>query len=113
MINQNPMECRQSDEVNSQMMNCLSFQPARCTSEFVRKQLQNTIQGRQKPAGGKDLSHGNPGQKLINPSNLDSNQKGAYFRSQLSSSMMTNPSLQPNPLRTPTQHQTHQHHPHH
>lgn len=88
MINQNPMECRQSDEVNSQMMNCLrlknelislfssdltvnqvfflllnSFQPARCTSEFVRKQLQNTIQGRQKPAGGKDLSHGNPGQK--------------------------------------------------
>lgn len=32
-----------------------SYQPARCTSEFVRKQLQNTIHGRQKPAGGKDL----------------------------------------------------------
>ncbi len=33
-----------------------SFQPTRCTSEFVRKQLQNTIHGRQKPAGGKDMS---------------------------------------------------------
>lgn len=33
-----------------------SYQPARCTSEFVRKQLQNTIHGRQKPAGGKDMS---------------------------------------------------------
>ena len=33
-----------------------SYQPTRCTSEFVRKQLQNTIHGRQKPAGGKDLS---------------------------------------------------------
>ncbi len=32
-----------------------SYQPARCTSEFVRKQLQSTIQGRQKPAGGKDI----------------------------------------------------------
>jgi hypothetical protein len=51
-----PAECRQSEELNNQMMNCLSFQPARCTSEFVRKQLQNTIHGRQKPAGGKDMS---------------------------------------------------------
>jgi hypothetical protein len=33
-----------------------SFQPSRCTSEFVRKQLQNTIHGRQKPASGKDMS---------------------------------------------------------
>jgi hypothetical protein len=33
-----------------------SFQQSRCTSEFVRKQLQNTIHGRQKPAGEKDMS---------------------------------------------------------
>ncbi len=33
-----------------------SFQPDRCTKEFVRKQLQNAIHGRQKPAGGKDTS---------------------------------------------------------
>jgi len=41
-----------------------SYQPARCTSEFVRKQLQNTIHGRQKPAGGKDMS-GATGQKSM------------------------------------------------
>ena len=76
-------ECRQSDEVSNQMMNCLryvphesvlrhastlghcscSFQPARCTSDFVRKQLQSTIQGRQKSAGGKDIPPGVTDQK--------------------------------------------------
>ena len=33
-----------------------SYPPARCTSEFVRKQLQSTIHGRQKTTGGKDAS---------------------------------------------------------
>jgi hypothetical protein len=42
-----------------------SYQPARCTSEFVRKQLQNTIHGRQKPAGGKDMSGGAAAQKSM------------------------------------------------
>jgi len=90
-----PAECRQSEELNSQMMNnqimnCLSFQPSRCTSEFVRKQLQNTIHGRQKPAGGKDMS-GATAQKMMNSSNVDSNQKGVYFRNQLSSQTSTPP----------------------
>ncbi|CAF0933483.1 unnamed protein product [Adineta steineri] len=97
--NLTPAECRQSDELNSQMMNCLSFQPNRCTSEFVRRQLQNTIHGRQKPAGGKDVS----AQKMMTSPNLDSNQKGAYFRSQLSAQMST-PPLQTN-LRSQPQHQ--------
>jgi len=87
--NLTPAECRQSEELNNQMMNCLSFQPTRCTSEFVRKQLQNTIHGRQKPAGGKDMS-GATGHNSLS-ANLDSNQKGAYFRSQLSSQISTPP----------------------
>ncbi len=33
-----------------------SFPAGRFTSDYVRKQLQNTIHGRQKPAGGKDMS---------------------------------------------------------
>lgn len=86
-----------------------SFQPARCTSEFVRKQLQNTIHGRQKPAAGKDMSGGMGHNPLT--TNLDSSkffmkksfsinkiflfffqdQKGAYFRNQLSSQMSTSP----------------------
>jgi len=88
--NLTPAECRQSEELSNQMMNCLSYQPARCTSEFVRKQLQNTIHGRQKPAGGKDMS-GGTAQKMMNSPTIDSNQKGAYFRSQLSSQMSTPP----------------------
>ncbi|CAF2810609.1 unnamed protein product [Rotaria sp. Silwood2] len=90
--NLTPAECRQSEELNNQMMSCLSFQAGRSTSEFVRKQLQNTIHGRQKPAGGKDMSGGGA-QKMINSPNLDSNQKGAYFRNKLSS-QLTTPSLQ-------------------
>ncbi|CAF1179916.1 unnamed protein product [Rotaria sordida] len=82
-------ECRQSEELNNQMMNCLSFQPVRSTSEFVRKQLQNTIQGRQKPTGGKDLS-GVTGHNSLS-ANLDCNQKGAFFRTHLSSQMSTPP----------------------
>lgn len=85
-----------------------SFQPTRCTSDFVRKQLQNTIHGRQKPNGGKDLS-GLAGHNSMS-ANLDPSiyrfilslfvnadyasildQKGAYFRSQLSSQMSTPP----------------------
>jgi len=92
--NLTPAECRQSEELSNQMMNCLSYQPTRCTSEFVRKQLQNTIHGRQKPAGGKDMS-GGTAQKMMNSPTIDSNQKGAYFRSQLSSQMST-PPLQTN-----------------
>jgi hypothetical protein len=92
--NLTPAECRQSEELSNNMMNCLSYQPSRCTSEYVRKQLQNTIQGRQKPASGKDMS-GATAQKMVNSSNLDSNQKGAYFRNQLSSQMST-PPLQTN-----------------
>ena len=96
----------------------------------MRKQLQNTIHGRQKPAGGKDLPGAVAAQKsrsirsiiqsndffsfpVMNSPNLDpskfcfvfsvhfffsrfsSDQKGAYFRSQLSSSMST-PPLQTN-----------------
>ncbi|CAF0950930.1 unnamed protein product [Adineta steineri] len=91
--NLTPAECRQSEELNNQMMNCLSFQPARCTSEFVRKQLQNTIHGRQKPTGGKDIPNATGHNSLS--ANLESNQKGAYFRSQLSSQMST-PPLQSN-----------------
>ena len=132
-------ECRQSEELNNQMMNCLryatfpafsrlvafvscqqsflllsSFQPSRCTSEFVRKQLQNTIHGRQKPNGGKDLSAALG--SSLHSSNLDSSkahalkgtssislgidQKGAYFRNQLSSPMSTPP-----PLPTHLRHQ--------
>ncbi|CAF0851181.1 unnamed protein product [Adineta ricciae] len=91
-------ECRQSEELNNQMMNCLSFQPSRYTSEFVRKQLQNTIHGRQKPTGGKDISAHNS-----LSANLESNQKGAYFRNQLASQMST-PPLQTN-LRQPGQQQ--------
>ncbi|CAF2629926.1 unnamed protein product [Rotaria sp. Silwood2] len=87
--NLTPAECRQSEELNNQMMNCLSFQPVRSTSEFVRKQLQNTIQGRQKPAGGKDLS-GTTGHNSLS-ANLDCNQKGAFFRTHLSSQMPTTP----------------------
>ncbi|CAF3371218.1 unnamed protein product [Rotaria sp. Silwood1] len=85
--NLTPAECRQSEELNNQMMSCL-----RSTSEFVRKQLQNTIHGRQKPAGGKDMS-GITAQKMINSPSLDSNQKGAYFRNKLSS-QLSSPSLQ-------------------
>jgi hypothetical protein len=89
--NLTPAECRQSEELNNQMMNCLrynwilkiisiinlifylnSFQPNRCTSEFVRKQLQNTIHGRQKPTGGKDMS-GSTGHNSL-PPNLDSSK---------------------------------------
>ena len=94
-----------------------SFQPARCTSEFVRKQLQNTIHGRQKPANGKDMS-GVSGHTSLS-TNLESSklskknfnvninlllldQKGAYFRSQLSSQIST-PPLQPT-LRSQQQH---------
>ncbi|CAF5162515.1 unnamed protein product, partial [Rotaria magnacalcarata] len=65
------------------------FHPVRSTSEFVRKQLQTTIQGRQKPAGGKDLS-ATTGHNSLS-ANLDCNQKGAFFRSQLSSPMSTPP----------------------
>ncbi|CAF3370812.1 unnamed protein product [Rotaria sp. Silwood1] len=90
--NLTPAECRQSEELNNQMMSCLSFPASRSTSEFVRKQLQNTIHGRQKPAGGKDMS-GITAQKMINSPSLDSNQKGAYFRNKLSS-QLSSPSLQ-------------------
>ncbi|UJR15758.1 hypothetical protein I4U23_002693 [Adineta vaga] len=88
------VECRQSEELNNQMMNCLSFQTTRCTSEFVRKQLQNTIHGRQKPPGGKDVPGATP-QKVMTSPNIDSTQKGAYFRSQLTSPIST-PPLQTN-----------------
>jgi hypothetical protein len=45
----------------------------------VRKQLQNTIHGRQKPAGGKDISGGAAAaaaaaQKMMNSPNLDSSK---------------------------------------
>ena len=79
-------ECRQSEELNNHMMNCLrynwikwlysllilyvnSFQPGQSTSEFVRKQLQHTIHGRQKPSIGKETS-GTTGQNLLS-ANLD------------------------------------------
>ncbi|CAF0768910.1 unnamed protein product [Adineta ricciae] len=87
-------ECRQSEELNNHVMNCLSFQTTRCTSEFVRKQLQHTIQGRQKPTSGKELT-GATQQKMMTPPNIDSSQKGTYFRSQLSSPIST-PPLQTN-----------------
>ncbi|CAF5215587.1 unnamed protein product, partial [Rotaria magnacalcarata] len=88
--NLTPSECRQSEELNNQMLSCLSFQASRSTSEFVRKQLQNTIHGRQKPVSGKDLP-GATAQKMLSSSNLDTNQKGVYFRNQLSSPMSTPP----------------------
>jgi hypothetical protein len=56
----------------SNKLHLLSFQPARCTSEFVRKQLQNTIHGRQKPAAGKDMS-GATGHNSLS-ANLDSSK---------------------------------------
>lgn len=55
-----------------------SFQPVRSTSEFVRKQLQNTIQGRQKPAGGKDLP-GATGHNSLS-ANLDCSKLIEYFK---------------------------------
>lgn len=44
----------------------LSFQAGRSTSEFVRKQLQNTIHGRQKPTGGKDIPGAVPQKSMLN-----------------------------------------------
>ena len=97
-----------------------SFQPARFTSEFVRKQLQSTIHGRQKPAAGKDLS-GSTGPSPLaatmdsskcisahflsqqrHSSRIELDQKGAYFRSQLSSQLSTPPL--PNTLRNQPTH---------
>lgn len=93
-----------------------SFQPSRYTSEFVRKQLQNTIHGRQKPTCGKDISAHNSLSANLDSSKFLSrfeyrswnllfliDQKGAYFRSQLATQMST-PPLQTN-LRQPGQQQ--------
>ncbi|CAF1176747.1 unnamed protein product, partial [Didymodactylos carnosus] len=94
--------CRQSDELQNQLINSLSFQPQPYTREFVRKQLQNTINSRQKPSKdmqnkGENKSIGSPNPNTFsiqcnnnvpNPlsNNLEPNQKGAYFRNQLSNS---------------------------
>ncbi|CAF1253818.1 unnamed protein product [Didymodactylos carnosus] len=86
---------RQSDELQNQLINSLSFQPQQSTREFVRKQLQNTINSRQKPDKDVQNKAGSPNpntfsiqgnNNVSNPlsNNLEPNQKGAYFRNQLS-----------------------------
>ncbi len=64
-----------------------SYHPARCTSEFVRKQLQNTIHGRQKPAGGKDLSGGTAQKSRLNREKEKNNLSISFFQVMNSSNL--------------------------